>query len=104
MDAAPLTSPSAPARLSFLDWLVETQSLTLILAERVARVHSDTSGRLVAILLKSGLLSEARPADQMARYCKLPRLEPAMVYGEPVSMSEINTSFLRARGSTPAGE
>ena len=58
MDAAEATTPVPPPRASFLDWLVETQSLTPILAERVARVQADTSDRLAAILLKLGLLSE----------------------------------------------
>ena len=99
MDAAPLTTLSP--RATFLDWLVETQSLTPILAERVARVQSETSDRLAAILLKLGLLSESRLADQMARYCELPRLDPAAVPAEAVATPKVNTSFLRTREVVP---
>jgi len=90
-----------PSQASFLDWLVETQSLTPILAERVARVQSETSDRLAAILLKLGLLSEARLADEMAGYCQLPRLDLTRVPAEPVVIAEINTSFLRTRQVVP---
>ena len=103
MDAAEATTPVPPPRASFLDWLVETQSLTPILAERVARVQAETSDRLAAILLKLGLLSEARLADQMARYCELPRLDPATVPAEPAVVPEINASFLRTREIVPLG-
>jgi general secretion pathway protein E len=101
MHAAPLNSLSNPTRASFLDWLVDTQSLTPLLAERVARVQSETCDRLAAILLKLGLLSETRLADQMARYCELPRLDPAAVPGEPLSIPEINPGFLRTREVVP---
>ena len=101
MESAPLTPPSLPIQASFLDWLVETQSLTPILAERVARVQSETSDRLAAILLKLGLLSEPRLAEEMSRYCKLPRLAPATVPADPVETPEVNPSFLRAREIVP---
>ena len=101
MESAPLTPPSLPIQASFLDWLVETQSLTPILAERVARVQSETSDRLAAILLKLGLLSEPRLADEMSRYCKLPRLAPATVPADPVETPEVNPGFLRAREIVP---
>ena len=101
MESAPLTPPSLPIQASFLDWLVETQSLTPILAERVARVQSETSDRLAAILLKLGLLSEPRLAEEMSRYCKLPRLAPATVPADPVETPEVNPGFLRAREIVP---
>ena len=101
MDAAEATTPVPPPRAPFLDWLVETQFLTPILAERVARVQAETSDRLAAILLKLGLLSEGRLADQMARYCELPRLDPATMPAEPAVVPEINTGFLRAREIVP---
>lgn len=101
MNAADVAIFAPPPRASFLDWLVETQSLTPILAERVARVQAETSDRLAAILLKLGLLPEVRLADEMARYCELPRLDPATVPAEPAGISAINTSFLRTREIVP---
>ena len=103
MGAAEAITPVPPPRASFLDWLVETQFLTPILAERVARVQAETSDRLAAILLKLGLLSEGRLADQMARYCELPRLDPATMPGEPLVAPGINAGFLRAREIVPLG-
>jgi len=61
------------SRPELLAWLVERGALTPVLAERVARVQSDTSDRLSAILLKLGLLSEARLAEALAEFCGLPR-------------------------------
>jgi len=72
--------------VSFLDWLVESRALTAILAERVARVQSETADTLAAILLKLGLISETDLANGMARFCRLPRLEPSAV---PPSAPEI---------------
>ncbi|MEP7247648.1 MAG: hypothetical protein ABI885_28730 [Gammaproteobacteria bacterium] len=52
------TKTGAGSSASFLEWLVATHTLTPIVAERVARVQTETSDRLSAILLKLGLLSE----------------------------------------------
>jgi general secretion pathway protein E len=101
MDAAETDTPVSSSRGSFLEWLVQTQALTPILAERVARVQVDTSDRLTAILLKLGLLSESRLAGELARYCDLPRLDPAAVPGEPPVIPDVNTSFLRTREIVP---
>lgn len=101
MDASEPTNPSRVSQAPFLNWLVEAQSLTPVLAERVARVQVETSDRLAAILLKLGLLSESQLADHMARYCGLPRLGSATVPPEPVVIPEINTGFLRTREIVP---
>jgi hypothetical protein len=66
MDAVEIAGVAGTSRSSFLDWLVDTQSLTPILGERVARVQTETSDRLAAILLKLGLMSEHRLADELA--------------------------------------
>jgi hypothetical protein len=80
-----------------LEWLVQTQSLTPVLADRVARVQAETSDRLAAILLKLGLFSERRLADELSRYCELPHLDPASLPQQPVASSALNPTFLRAR-------
>src|SRR5437868_4010057 len=99
--AAQSDTSAIPGRGSFLEWLVQTHSLTPVLAERVARVQTETSDRLAAILLKLGLLSEARLADELARYCELPRLDPATMPAEGVDLPDLNTSFLVAREVLP---
>ena len=94
-------TPAMPGQGSFLEWLVDTHSLTPVLAERVARVQAETSDRLAAILLKLGLLSESRLAEELARYCELPRLDPAAMPVVGVDLPEVNTSFLVAREVLP---
>jgi general secretion pathway protein E len=101
MDAVEITGVGNTGRRSFLDWLVDTQSLTPILAERVARVQTETSDRLAAILLKLGLMSEHRLADELARFSELPRLDPAALPAEAVALTDVNASFLRAREVVP---
>ena len=72
----PAAEATGTAPASFLDWLVGNQSLTPVLAERVARVQADTCDRLSAILLKLGLLSEPALAEGLARYGGLQRFVP----------------------------
>jgi hypothetical protein len=81
---------------SFLGWLVERGSLTAEMAQSVARVQTETSGRLVAIVLAFRLLSESRMADALADYCRLPRLVPDTLPSEAPSLPGINRSFLLA--------
>lgn len=90
---------SAPA--SFLDWLVSTQALTPVLAERVARVQSETSDRLTAILLKLGLLSEPALADRLASYCSLTRTSREAFPEGAVSLNPVTPEFIRARELVP---
>jgi len=97
MSEPPLEHASRP---SFLDWLVEHEALTPVLAERVARVQSETSDRLAAILLKLGLLSEGRLAEALTEYCALPRLSEAAIPGEIVA-PDLNGAFIRAREIVP---
>jgi general secretion pathway protein E len=92
---------SAPPAEEFLDWLVTKQALTPVLAERVARVQSDTADRLSGILLKLGLLSEPALAEGLASYCALPRLVAAAIPVEPVVLGSLNTEFIRAREIVP---
>jgi hypothetical protein len=88
-------------RGSFLGWLVERHSLTPMMAERVARVQAETSGRLVAILLKLGLLSESCLADALAGYCELPRLVSDALPSQDPNFPYINKSFLLAYEIVP---
>ncbi len=97
MDAAATAEATDASRKSFLEWLVENKSLTPLLAERVARVQAETSDRLASILLKLGLLSEGRLADELARYCDLPRLNAAAISGETLALRDVNAGFLRSR-------
>src|SRR5437879_9883673 len=85
---------------SFLAWLVQQETLTAVLAERVARVQAETSDRLASILLKLGLLSESRLAQALADYCKLPRMNAAGLPSEIVS-PDLNDVFIRAREIVP---
>ena len=85
---------------SFLAWLVQQETLTPVLAERVARVQAETSDRLASILLKLGLLSESRLAQALADYCKLPRMNAAGLPSEIVS-PDLNDVFIRAREIVP---
>ena len=78
----------------FLEWLVQRGSLTPVTAQCVARVQADTCGRLVAILLSLGLLSESRLADALTGYCGLPRLVPEQLPSEGPKFPFINKSFL----------
>ena len=92
--------PADESRPAFLAWLVERGALTPVLAERVARVQSETSDRLAAILLKLGLLSEARLAEVLAEYSGLPRLQEAGIPSEIVA-PDLNGIFIRAREIVP---
>src|SRR5690348_2048617 len=97
-----LPSPtSPPSSEALLAWLVQTHSLTGVIAERVARVQAETADRLAAILLKLGLFSEARLADELARYGNLPRLASAALPAEPLELPELNPNFLIAREIVP---
>jgi general secretion pathway protein E len=87
-------------RPAFLDWLVERDALTAVLADRVARVQAETSDRLAAILLKLGLLSEARLAEAFADYCQLPRMSDEAFPAE-IAASDLNDVFIRAREIVP---
>jgi general secretion pathway protein E len=86
---------------SFLAWLVEDRALSQTLAERVERVHTETSDRLSATLLKLGLLSETELAARMAQYCKLQRLVPDDVPAAPLPIPDLNDEFLWAREVIP---
>jgi general secretion pathway protein E len=97
----PAAAAARPTPVSFLDWLVGNQSLTPVLAERVARVQAETSDRLSAILLKLGLLSEPALADSLARYGGLPRFVHAILPAEPLAIDELNAEFIRAREIVP---
>jgi general secretion pathway protein E len=92
--------PEDGSRQPFLDWLVQHEVLTPILAERVARLQSETADRLAAILLKLGLLSEARLAEALAEYCRLPRVADGGFPGEIVA-PDLNQVFIRAREIVP---
>jgi general secretion pathway protein E len=86
---------------AFLDWLVESNSLAPIVAERVAQVHAQSSDRLAAILLKLGLLSEDALAETLARYCGLSRLSSSAQLDSSTQIAELNEEFLRAREIVP---
>lgn len=101
MDVAESAGIAKVSQKSFLDWLVDNQSLTSVLAERVARVQAETSDRLAAILLKLGLLSEPRLAEELTRYCHLPPLSAGAIPQQAVATSEVSVSFLRAREVLP---
>ena len=92
--------PTQGTRPAFLTWLVDQGAVTAVVAERVARVQSETSDRLAAILLKLGLLSEARLAETLADYCGLPRLIEAVMPSELVA-PDLNDAFIRAREIVP---
>ncbi|MEJ0037697.1 MAG: GspE/PulE family protein [Gammaproteobacteria bacterium] len=85
----------------FLGWLVEQQTLTAVVAERVARVQAETSDRLSAVLLKLGLRSEGALADDFARFCQLPRLAPEAVPVLPIALEAVNPEFIRTREVLP---
>jgi hypothetical protein len=87
---------------SFLDWLVTTGALAPIVAERVARVQSETSDRLAAILLKLGLLSELDLAERSARYFELPRVSVSDVPAVPTDMPELNVERELSKKSRPS--
>jgi general secretion pathway protein E len=86
---------------SFLSWLVERQTLTPVLAERVARVQAETSDRLSAVLLKLGLRSEVALADDFARFCELPRYAPESLPECAITLDTLNPGFLRAHELLP---
>jgi general secretion pathway protein E len=91
------TSPAqADEAASFLAWLVAANSLTSVLAERVARVHAETSDRLGGVLLKLGMLSERVLADRLAGFYGLQRFEPAGIPAAPVPLDALSPEFLRA--------
>ena len=50
----------------FLEWLVGQAAISQVVAERVARVHEESSDRLNAVLLKLGLVSETALAQALA--------------------------------------
>lgn len=87
--------------VSFLDWLIRTQVVTPILAERVARVQAETADRLSGILLKLGLLSEPALADELARYCALERLPAGAISAAALEREGLNGEFFRAREIVP---
>jgi general secretion pathway protein E len=88
-------------RGSFLQWLVDRDRLTPVVAERVARVQHETGDRLVGVLLKLGLLSEPDLASALAQYCDLPRFEPTSLPETAVEAAGLNEEFLRAREILP---
>lgn len=90
-----------PTGGDFLGWLVEQQTLTAVVAERVARVQAETSDRLSAVLLKLGLRSEGALADDFARFCRLPRLAPEALPVAPVVLEALNPEFIRTRELLP---
>jgi general secretion pathway protein E len=85
----------------FLGWLVESRAITSILAERVARVRSETADALPAILLKLGLISEPDLAKSLAGFCRLPRLDFATVPAAAPEIGLLNATFLRTREVVP---
>src|SRR5947207_10985745 len=85
---------------AFLEWLVQQETLSPVLAERVGGVRAETSDRLAAILLKLGLLSETGLAEAFANYCRLPRLTPAELPAVAVD-ADLNEVFFRAREVVP---
>jgi general secretion pathway protein E len=85
----------------FLGWLVESRAITSILAERVARVRSETADALPAILLKLGLISEPDLANSLAGFCRLPRLDFARVPAAAPEIGLLNETFLRTREVVP---
>jgi general secretion pathway protein E len=92
---------SVQQQSSFLDWLVGTGVITPIVAERVARVQSETLDRLSAILLKLGLLSETALADTFARYSSLQRQRSEAIPKEPLALGALSNEFIRAREIIP---
>ena len=85
----------------FLDWLVTQKRLTSVVAERVARVQSETSDRLTGVILKLGLLSEAGLAADLAAYTGFPQLDLSSLPSESVLPSNVNAEFLRSRELFP---
>lgn len=85
----------------FLDWLVAQKRLTSILAERVARVQSETADRLAGVILKLGLLSEAGLAADLAGYTGFAELNLSSLPESPVLPSNVNGEFLRSRDLLP---
>lgn len=85
----------------FLGWLVEQQTLTAVVADRVARVQAETSDRLSAVLLKLGLRSEGALADDFAHFCRLPRLAPEAIPAAAVVLEALNPEFIRTRELIP---
>ena len=101
MQAVSIDTRESLGEGSFLGWLVERRALTPVMAGCVARVQAETSGRLVAILLTVGLLSESYLADALASYCRLPRWVPEALPSEAPNFPFINRSFLLAYQIVP---
>ncbi len=91
----------APTGTHFLAWLVDQQALTAVVAERVARVQVETADRLSAVLLKLGLRSEGALADDLSRFCQLPRLAPEAMPTAPIALDSVNPEFVRTRELVP---
>lgn len=89
------------AESEFLDWLVAQGRLTAVLAERVARVQSETSDRLSGVILKLGLLSEIRLAADLAAYTGFAQLDSSLVPLDRAFPSNVNAEFLRSRELLP---
>ena len=81
--------------------LVQRQTLTPLLADRVARVQLETDDRLAAILLKLGLLSERLLAEELAAYCELPRLDTSSLPSQAPAIADLNAEFLRNHEVVP---
>jgi general secretion pathway protein E len=93
-------SPGDALRDGFLDWLVENQVLTPVVADRVASVQRDTSDRLGALILKLGLRSEAALADDLTAFCGLTRLTHEAIPSTALDLP-ISDEFIRARELVP---
>ena len=85
----------------FLDWLVAQRRLTSVLAERVARVQSETSDRLTGVVLKLGLLSEVDLAAHLVAYTGFRELDLSSLPGNPLLPANVNAEFLRSRELLP---
>ena len=96
-----IASADTRAESEFLEWLVSQRRLTAVLAERVARVQSETCDRLAGVVLKLGLLSEISLAADLSAYTGLPQLDSSSLPSSPVLPSNINAEFLRSRELLP---
>jgi general secretion pathway protein E len=86
---------------SILDALVTHGAIAIAVADRVKRIHADSSDSLPYVLLKLGLLSEEDLAVHLAEYSACDRLNVSEIPTDAVDLPDINVSLLRAHGLVP---
>lgn len=106
----PPSGPLAPEGLNdqqvaspaaFLSRLIAGNRLSAQTAEQVERIRTETGGRLCAVLLKLGLLSEPDLAAELALHARLPLIQRIDLTRPSPVLEQLNPSFLHARGILP---